>query len=167
MAQPNALQLMGLGGRMQAVEVLEDPAVALGPGDKPADATEYEQLVYKNKDDCHLGCSNGVLGGVTIAPASPLVISGVPTSPFKPKNVMIPSYQQIDLFIQQVTIGPFNAIEGDGVPAASHSEVSLTQFVSWPTIQANSPIRFQMYNADPVNPKIRLAIDVRGIRLRQ
>jgi hypothetical protein len=152
---------------MQAVEILEDPAVAVNRATAETDATEYEQLVYKNKDDCHLGCSNQVLGGVTIPAASPLSIQGVPTSPFKPKNVMIPSYQQIDLFIQQVTIGPFNAIEGDGVPAASHSEVSLTQFVSWPTIQANSPIRFNMYNADPVNAKVRLAIDVRGIRLRQ
>jgi len=80
--------------------------------------------------------------------------------------MIIPSYLQVGLFIAQITIGPFNAVEGDPVPAAGHSEVSLNQFVSWPTIQANSPIKFALNNClttDITN----LSIDVRGIRLRE
>lgn len=159
MTPRNAYEALGIG----AVEVLEDPAIQSQDAKNP---TRYRDVEYKNSDDCHLGCSNKTAGGVTIAAASGLIIEGVPTSPFKPRAVVIPSYLQIDLFMQQVTIGPFNAIEGDPIPVASHSEVSLNQFVSWPTIQANSPIRFNMLNASAV-AKDHVAIDVRGARLRE
>lgn len=156
-----AYDALGLG----AVEVLEDPAIQ-STAEQAKNPTRYRDVEYRNADDCHLGCSNKTAGGVTIGAGLGLIIEGVPTSPFKPKAVVIPSYLQIDLFMQQVTIGPFNAIEGDPIPVASHSEVSLNQFVSWPTIQANSPIRFNMLNASAA-AKDHVAVDVRGARLRE
>lgn len=157
----NAFEALGLG----AVEVLEDPAVQ-AQASEARRPTQYRDVEYRNSDDCHLGCSNKTAGGVTIGAGLQLIIEGVPTSPFKPKAVVVPSYLQIDLFMVQVTIGPFNAIEGDPVPVAAHSEVSLNQFVSWPTVQANSPIRFTMLNASAA-AKDHVAIDVRGARLRE
>ena len=198
----NALSALGLG----AVEILQDPAVALPPPNPaaPVDSiehpdhplrpenggrgghhhggghrfvggqamwhgqgvTHYHEPDYRHSDDCHLGCANQSPIGTTITALQSATIQGVPTSPFKPVACVIPSYQNVGLFIQQVTIGPFNAVEGDAVPAAAHSEVSLTQFVSWPTIQANSPIKFFLNNANTTDIT-NLSIDVRGIRLRE
>jgi hypothetical protein len=148
---------------MGAVEILEDPAVQATEGKNP---TRYRETEYKNSDDCHLGLSNQVAGGVTIANFAQVVVQGTPTSPFKPQAMTIPSFLQIGLFIVQVNIGPFNAVEGDPVPAAAHSEVSLTQFVSYPMIQANSPMKVTLLNVSGAD-KTNVAIDVRGIRLRE
>jgi hypothetical protein len=157
----NAFEALGIG--LGGIEVLEDPAQQV---DRPANAgVKYTEEGYKNADDCHLGCSNKIAGGITIAAGLAAVIEGVPTSPFKPRAVVVPSYLQIDLFMVQVTIGPFNAIEGDPVPCAAHSEVSLNQFVNWPMIQANSPIRFNFLNASAAD-KLHVAVDVRGTRFR-
>jgi hypothetical protein len=161
----NAYDALGLGN-MGAVEVLEDPAIALPNAGDARNPQQFTDIQYRNADDCHLGCSNQTAGGVTIAAGTALNVQGTPTSPFKPRSVVIPSYLQVDLFIDQVTIGPFNAIEGDPVPAAGHSEVSLNQFVSWPTIQANSPIKFILRNASATD-KLHVAVDIRGTRLRQ
>lgn len=161
----NAYEALGLGN-MGAVEVLEDPAIALASAGDARQPQQFTDIQYKNADDCHLGASNATPGGVTIAAGAVVTVSGTPTSPFKPRAVVIPSYLQVDLFIDQVTIGPFNAIEGDPVPAAGHSEVSLNQFVSWPTIQANSPIKFALRNASAAD-KTHVAVDIRGTRLRQ
>jgi hypothetical protein len=128
--------------------------------------TNYHEPDYKHSDDCHLGCANLQPFGTTIPAEQSFTVQGVPTSPFKPVSVIIPSYLQVGLFIAQVTIGPFNAVEGDPVPAAGHSEVSLNQFVSWPTIQANSPIKFMLNNGNATDID-GLSIDVRGIRLRE
>jgi hypothetical protein len=160
--RPTAYDLMNLPGNLGAIEVLEDPAIQA----TAQNPVRYQDTEYRNADDCHLGLSNGSAGGVTVASASTLLISGTPTSPFKPVAMVIPSYLQIDLFITQVTIGPFNAIEGDPIPAAAHSEVSLTQFVKYPTIQANSPMKVTLLNVSGAD-KTHVAIDVRGTRLRQ
>lgn len=165
MTQRTAYDALGLNSQMGAVEVMEDPAVQ-ATQDQARNPTQYRDVTYRASDDCHLGCSNKIAGGVTVGAGLTVVIEGVPTSPFKPKAVVVPSYLQIDLFMVQVTIGPFNAIEGDPVPVCSHSEVSLNQFVSWPTIQANSPIRFQLLNASAAD-KLHVAVDVRGLRLRE
>jgi len=157
----NAYDALGIGN-MGAVEVLEDPAVQATEGRKP---TQYKETEYRNSDDCHLGLANGIAGGDILPPGAKLFF-GTPTSPFKPRAMTIPSYLQVDLFIQQITIGPFNAIEGDPVPATAHSEVSLTQFVSYPTIQANSPMKVTLFNASALN-KLHVAVDVRGTRLRE
>jgi hypothetical protein len=157
----NAFEALGLS--MGAIEVLEDPAQQV---DRPkASGIKYTDEGYNNADDCHLGCSNKTKGGVTVGAGLDVIIEGVPTSPFKPRAVVVPSYLQVDLFMSQVTIGPFNAIEGDPIPVAAHSEVSLNQFVNWPMIQANSPIRFSMFNATAAD-KLHVAIDVRGTRFR-
>lgn len=157
----NAFEALGMS--MGAIEVLEDPAQQV---DRPANSgVKYTDEQYRNADDCHLGCSNGTKGGVTIAAGLDAILKGTPTSPFKPRAVVVPSYLQIDLFMAQVTIGPFNAIEGDPIPVAAHSEVSLNQFVNWPMIQANSPISFFMFNAS-AGDKLHVAIDVRGTRFR-
>jgi len=164
----NAYQALGMG--MGDIEVLESPALQ---ADAPlaGASIRYKGVEYKNADDCHLGCSNKTPGGVTIPAAvggipGQLVIEGIPTSPFKPRACVIPSYLQVDLFMQQGPIGPFNIIEGDPVPVAAHSEVSLNQFVDWPMIQSNSPIRFTMLNASAAD-KVHVAIDIRGTRFRE
>lgn len=162
MNRPTAYDALGLPSEMGAVEILEDPAVQQGA----QNPTRFQDIAYSKSDDCHLGLSNQAQGGVTVANGASVVISGTPTSPFKPKAMTIPSYLQIGLFIKQVNIGPFNAVEGDPVPAAAHSEVSLTQFVSYPTIQANSPMRVELLNVSGAD-KTNVAIDVRGIRLRE
>lgn len=161
--RPSAYDLLGLPPNLGAVEVLEDPAMQTSTASNP---TKWRDVDYSKSDDCHLGLSNQTAGGVTIGAGASVVIQGTPTSPFKPRCMTIPSYLQIDLFIKQVNIGPFNAIEGDPVPAAAHSEVSLTQFVSYPTIQANSPMKVELLNASAV-AKTGVAIDVRGTRLRE
>jgi hypothetical protein len=162
MTRPTAYDALGLPANMGAVEILEDPAVQ----QQASNPTRFQDIAYSKSDDCHLGLSNQVAGGVTILNGASLVVAGVPTSPFKPKAMTIPSYLQIGLFIKQVNIGPFNAVEGDPVPAAAHSEVSLTQFVSYPTIQANSPMKVELLNVSGAD-KTNVAIDVRGIRLRE
>lgn len=160
--RPTAYDLMNLPGNLGAVEVLEDPAIQ-ATANNPV---RFQEIDYRNADDCHLGLSNGTAGGVTCTNGTTTLISGTPTSPFKPVAMTIPSYLQIGLFISQVTIGPFNAVEGDPVPAAAHSEVSLTQFVKYPTIQANSPMKVSLLNVSGAD-KTNVAIDVRGTRLRQ
>lgn len=172
-APTNALQALGLmtnnptaqRATLGAMEVLGTPAQEVTGTDSGTKVVKYRNVEYTHSDDCHLGCSNGVAGGVTIPAGTQLKIQGTPTSPFKPMNCVVPSYQQINLFMQQTTIGPFNAVEGDPVPVAAHSEVSLSQFVDWPVIEANSPITFYMLNADAAD-KTHLAIDVRGLRFR-
>ena len=159
----NAYDALRLSAQLGDIEVLEDPAQQV---ERPENSgVKYMGVEYKNADDCHLGCSNKVTGGVTVAAGTAVIIEGIPTSPFKPRACVVPSYLQVDLFMQQVTIGPFNAVEGDPVPTCAHSEVSLNQFVNWPMIQANSPIRFVMYNAAAAD-KLHVAIDVRGTRFR-
>lgn len=160
--RPSAYDLMQLPPNLGAVEVLEDPAIQASP----TNPVKFQDVSYTKADDCHLGLSNQAAGGVTITTGTSLLIQGTPTSPFKPRAMVIPSYLQIGLFISQVTIGPFNAIEGDPVPAAAHSEVSLTQFVSYPTIQANSPMKVTLLNVSGAD-KTGVAIDVRGTRLRE
>jgi hypothetical protein len=159
----NAYQALGMG--MNDIEVLEAPAVQ---ADTPAAGAtiRYKGVEYKNADDCHLGCSSKAQGGVTIGAGLTAILEGTPTSPFKPRACVIPSYLQIDLFMVQGTIGPFNIVEGDPVPVAAHSEVSLNQFVDWPMIQSNSPIRFTLLNASAA-PKLHVAIDIRGTRFRE
>lgn len=157
----NAYDLLGLND----IEVLEDPAVQADAVD-PSKATKYRDVQYKNKDDCHLGISNGVAGGVPIAAGATVVLEGTPSSPFKPKAFTIPSYLQVDLFVVGVVIGPFNAIEGDPVPAAVHSEVSFAQAVSWPMIQTNGKIKITLLNAGAV-AKANVACSCRGIRFRE
>jgi hypothetical protein len=157
----NAYEALGLG----AVEVLEEVALA----DQAANVknpVRFKDIEYSRADDCHLGVSNGIPGGVPIPAGGQITLQGVPTSPFKPRACVCPSYLQVNLFMVQGTIGPFNIVEGDPVPLASHSEVSLNQFVNWPTVQANSPIRFQVLNADAA-PKTNVALDIRGWRLRE
>lgn len=170
MADRTAYEMLGIPPHLGDIETLDDPAVRVPEQQarrvRDEVGQKYAEIEYKNKDDCHLGVANGVAGGDTILAGTAKVFESVPTSPFKPKAMVIASYAQVNLFIQAVTIGPFNAIEGDMVPAAAHSEVSLTQFVSWPMIQANSPIRVTLYNADP-SDKENISIDIRGIRFRQ
>ena len=161
MNRPTAYDLMQLP-QMGAVDIMEDAAVAASP----SNPVKFQDVVYTKADDCHLGLSNQTAGGVSIPNLGTLVIQGTPTSPFKPKAMTIPSYLQIGLFIVQVNIGPFNAVEGDPVPAAAHSEVSLTQFVSYPTIQANSPMKVTLLNVSGAQLN-NVAIDVRGTRLRE
>jgi hypothetical protein len=159
----NAYDAFRFGAQIGDIEVLEDPAQQVdsaGPS-----GIKYMGVEYKNADDCHLGCSNKTAGGVTVGAGLAVIIEGIPTSPFKPRACVVPSYLQVDLFMQQVTIGPFNAIEGDPIPVCAHSEVSLNQFVNWPMIQSNSPIRFVIFNASAAD-KLHVAIDVRGTRFR-
>lgn len=158
---PNAYDLLGLND----IEVLEDPAVQAENAD-PSKVTKYRDVQYKNKDDCHLGISNGIAGGIPIAAGATAVLEGTPSSPFKPRAFTIPSYLQVDLFVVGVVIGPFNAIEGDPVPAAVHSEVSFAQAVSWPMIQTNGKIKVTLFNASAV-AKSNVACSCRGTRFRE
>ena len=157
----NAYDLLGLND----IEVLEDPAMLATESD-PAKVAKYRETQYKNKDDCHLGISNGIAGGIPIAAGGTAVLEGSPSSPFKPRAFTIPSYLQVDLFIVGVVIGPFNAVEGDPVPAAVHSEVSFAQAVSWPMIQTSGKIKVTLFNAGAV-AKANVACSCRGTRYRE
>lgn len=164
-----AYDMLGIPPHLGDIEALNEPAVAVPPHQvdeiRQRVGKKYHNIEYSHVDDCHLGVANGVPGGDTITAGTAKVFEGTPTSPFKPKAMMIPSYLQVNLFVQQVAIGPFIAVEGDMIPAAAHSEVSLTQFVDWPMIQANSPIRVTLYNAD-ASDKPNISIDIRGMRFR-
>jgi hypothetical protein len=143
-----------------SVEVLEDPAVQ-GTATNPV---KYQDKEYSHADDIHLGLASGSQGGQVHATLTAVNFQAAPSDPFKPKAMIIPSTHQWQLYVRAIRIGSFNAIDGDDIPAEAHSEVSLSHFVSWPTIQPNQPIIVTMWNQAGWNK--RYAIDLRGTRLR-
>ena len=156
-AMPNRASLGG------AVDVLSNPAVASPATARPA--TSYTDRAYSNSDDVHLGISSGSPGGLVHAAGTAVLFTAQPADPFKPHAFIIPSSHSWELYIRSIQIGSWNGTDGDDVPAEAHSEVSLSQFVEWPTIQQSQPIRITMWNQAPWNK--RYALDLRGTRLRQ
>ena len=105
------------------------------------------------------------LGAVEVL-EDPAMQTNTASNPTKWRDLDYTKSDDCHLGLSNQTAGPFNAIEGDPVPAAAHSEVSLTQFVSYPTIQANSPMKVELLNVSGAD-KTNVAIDVRGTRLRE
>jgi hypothetical protein len=143
-----------------AIEVVDDPAIQ-------ADAknpTRYTEKEYSKSDDIHLGLATGSLGGLPHPTLTAVNYTAAPSDPFKPRALIIPSSHSWQLYIRAIRIGSFNAVDGDDIPAEAHSEVSLSQFVSWPTVQANQNVVITMWNQAPWDK--RYSIDLRGTRLR-
>jgi hypothetical protein len=143
-----------------AIEVIADPAIQ-GASQNP---TRYEDKEYTKADDIHLGIASGVAGGQIHPTLTSQLFFAAPSDPFKPRALIIPSSHSWQLYIRAIKIGSFNAVDGDDVPAEAHSEVSLSQFVSWPTIQQSQQIQITMYNGAPWNK--RYSMDLRGTRVR-
>ena len=163
--QPTAYQMLLHAASDQArmngaIEVLNDPAVQ-APAQNP---THYQDKEYTKSDDIHLGIASGSAGGLVHAAGTALLFFAAPSDPFKPRALIIPSSHSWQLYLRSVKIGSFNAVDGDDVPAEAHSEVSLSQFVSWPTIQQSQQIQITMFNGAPWNK--RYSMDLRGTRLR-
>jgi len=142
------------------IEIMADPAVA-GESQNP---TRYKDVDYTKSDDIHLGLASGNQGGQVHATLTAVNFQAAPSDPFKPRALIIPSSHSWQLYIRAIKIGSFNAVDGDDIPAEAHSEVSLSQFVSWPTIQAQQAIVVTMWNQAPWNK--RYSIDLRGTRVR-
>lgn len=142
------------------VEIMEDPAV-VGAAQNP---TRYQDKEYTKSDDIHLGVASGSPGGLVHPAGTALLFESQPSEPFKPKAMIIPSSHTYRLYVRDIRIGSFNAVDGDDIPAETHSEVSLSQFVSWPTIQQNQSIKITMFNQASWDK--RYSIDLRGTRLR-
>ena len=147
----------GLNG---PIEIMADPAVQADP----TNPTRYKENDYTKSDDIHLGLASGNQGGQAHATLTAVNFQAAPSDPFKPRALIIPSTHQWQLYIRAIRIGSFNAIDGDDIPAEAHSEVSLSQFVSWPTIQAQQNIIITMWNQAGWNK--RYSIDLRGTRVR-
>jgi len=155
--------LRGAGDRANlngAIEVVADPAIQA----TPQNPTRYQDVEYTKSDDIHLGIATGSQGGLVHATLTAALFQAQPSDPFKPRALVVPSSHSWQLYIRAIKIGSFNAVDGDDIPAEVHSEVSLSQFVSWPTIQANQPIQITMWNQAGWNK--RYSIDLRGTRLR-
>ena len=142
------------------IEVVSDPAIVK----ESANPTRYQENEYTKSDDIHLGLASGSLGGLVHATLTAVDFIAAPSDPFKPHAMIIPSSHSWQLYIRAIKIGSFNAVDGDDIPAEAHSEVSLSHFVSWPTIQAQQAIKVTMWNQAGWNK--RYSIDLRGTRLR-
>jgi len=163
--QPTAYEalLRGASDRANlngAVEIMADPAVQ----GNPSKATTYSDRDYTKSDDIHLGIATGSAGGLAHPANTAVLFSASPSEPFKPHAFVVPSSHSWQLYIRAIKIGSFNAVDGDDIPAETHSEVSLSQFVSWPTIQTNQPIQVIMFNGAGWDK--RYSLDLRGTRLR-
>jgi hypothetical protein len=147
----------GLNG---PIEVLGNAALA-GETKEP---TRYKDKDYTQSDDIHLGLASGNQGGQVHATLTAVNFQAAPSDPFKPRALIVPSTHQWQLYIRAIKIGSFNAVDGDDIPAEAHSEVSLSQFVDWPTVQPQQNVVVTMWNQAPWNK--RYSIDLRGTRLR-
>lgn len=147
------------------VEILADASIAAAAGGTESDhGVLTRELEYKNTDDIHFGVSNNKGLPTTVPANSELILSSHPSTPFKPRAMTVSSDQAIGLYFRQIEYGPFRFIDGSVVPASAHTEVSLNQFVQWPTIQTSSDVTITMYN--DTNTDKRVAIDFRGTRVR-
>lgn len=143
-----------------AVEIMENPAIQAAA----QNPTRYQDVEYTKSDDIHLGIASGSPGGLIHPAGVALLFQASPSDPFKPRALIVPSSHSWQLYIRAIKIGSFNAVDGDDVPAEAHSEVSLSQFVQWPTIQQSQPIQITMFNGAPWQKQY--ALDLRGSRLR-
>jgi hypothetical protein len=142
------------------IEVVSDPAIAK----EAANPTRYQEAEYTKSDDIHLGLASGSPGGLVHPAGTALDYIAAPSDPFKPHAFIVPSSHQWQLYIRAIKIGSFNAVDGDDIPAEAHSEVSLSHFVSWPTVQPQQQVKITMFNGAGWNK--RYSLDLRGTRLR-
>lgn len=148
----------GRGGYMgQPVEIIGDRAVAVAEVDKPSTYLEGKFTAI-DRIDVGFG-DNAVLaaGGIVTYDATV-------STPFKPEEMVFPSWLAPSVSITNVDIGPSKYIDGGSVPADIYSEVSTARRVSWGTVQTSVKIRVTIRNdsAVPVNVKFAL----RGLRLK-
>jgi hypothetical protein len=164
----SAFERMMSGAHISDVEILADASAAMAAGAGGGDTTHSQQVArnrdFTEADDVHFAVSNNAGLPTNLAPNAATILQTAPSTPYKPRAMTIPSDQCIGLYIQQVEYGPFRFIDGGPVPASAHSEVSLNQFIQWPTIQTSAAVKITLYN-DTNNTK-RLSVDFRGTRVR-
>lgn len=155
-------------GGLGDVEVLADAAAAMAAGAGGGSTTHGDQVArnidFTQADDVHFAVSNFAGLPTNLLPNVATILQSAPSTPYKPRAMTIPSDQCIGLYIQQIEYGAFRFIDGGPVPASAHSEVSLNQFIQWPTIQTSAQVKITLYN-DTNNTK-RLTVDFRGTRVR-
>lgn len=159
----NAFDQVLRNAHLGDVEVLADAALAAGGG-SPTDGPVARNVDFTNADDVHFGVSNNK-GLPTNCPAnSEVIIQNRPSTPYRPRAMVIASEQCPGLYIRQIEYGPFRFIDGSCIPASAHSEVSLNQFIRWPTIQTSSDVTITLYNDTALVKNV--AVDFRGTRVR-
>jgi hypothetical protein len=152
-------RLVGMNGPIDIgdVEMLGDPAMYVPTVDKPATYTEGK---YTIQDRIDLGFAQNP---TVIAAGMQAVFTASCSSPFKPERFMIDSAIAADVSVMSIDIGSARYIEGGPVPGAVYSEVSVTNKVSWRTVQTTVPITVTIRN-DSANP-VSCKMGVRGFRL--
>lgn len=156
-------QMMGnsVGGPVemlgQPIEILGERAMAVAEVDNPA---KYLEGRYVAQDRIDVGFGNNAV----LAAGATTEFTAVVSTPFKPEELVIPSWLAPDVSITNADIGPNKYIDGGPVPGDQYSEVATTRKVSWGTVQTSVPIKITLRNdsAVPVNVKFAL----RGLRLR-
>jgi len=158
----NAFDQVLQNAHLGDVEVLADAALA-AQGGTSSDGPVARNIDYDKADDVHFGVSN-IKGQPTTCPPGISILQNRPSTPYKPRAMVIASEQCPGLYIQQIEYGPFRFVDGSCIPASAHSEVSLNQFIRWPTIQTSSDVTITLFN-DTIADK-RIAVDFRGTRVR-
>jgi len=148
------------------VEIMGDPAMIVTEADKSI--TEYTAKGFKLSDKIWVGIGNGVsiaanAAGPTLGPT--LTVSQQVNNPFKPYLIHFPSEYNVDTYLEQLSYGSLNMIDGDPVPNTAFSEASEIGVVSIPTVQTAQPVSIRCRNDS--TDQIQVAYALRGIRLRQ
>lgn len=165
---PNAYELMGMGAGSvgeprdafvgQPIEIVGDRAVVVAEVDNPA---KYLEGKYVAQDRIDIALGNKV----TLAIGATVTYTVTVSTPFKPEELVIPSWLAPNVSVMAIDIGPNRYIDGNnGVPGDIYSEVSNTRKVSWGTVQTGVPIQIQLRNDSAAAVTATMAI--RGLRLR-
>lgn len=146
---------------MSDVEVVGDPAMVVTEADKSI--TEYVAKGFKLSDKIWVGVGNGVL--VAAGPATAATLQQQVNNPFKPYRIVFPSEYAVDSYLEQLSYGSLNMVDGDPIPNAAFTEAANRGDVSIPTVQTAQPITIRLRN-DGTN-SLNAAYGLMGIRLRQ
>lgn len=147
-------------------EILGDPAMAVAA----STITEADRSVAKYVAEAGYTASDRIRVGIgaprTMAAGVQSTFQVQVNTPFKAELVCVPSFLQPALYVDAVTIGATNLVDGDQIDTACWSEVSRQAAVSWPTADTSQNIIIKMTNGDTV-PKNFVSISLQGIRLRK
>lgn len=148
----------GRNGYMgQPVEIIGDRAIAVAEVDKPS---TYLEGKYTAIDRIDVGFGDNAVLGVGATTTFTAMVS----TPFKPEEMVFPSWLAPFVSITNVDIGPSKYVDGGAVPADIYSEVSTARRVSWGTVQTSVTIRVTVRNDSPAPVNVKFAL--RGLRLK-
>jgi hypothetical protein len=158
------LMQQGQGGAVGTVEIVGDDAALVTEADKGV--ITYIDQGYKVADKTYVGLQAPATPAFAAAPAPDVTLTVPVVTPFKPIQMVIPSWVAPGLVVVGVQIGPTQLIDGNPMPADAWTEVSTINTFSWPTVEMSQSIIVVIRNRNA------FAIDFfnmgfYGIRLRK